>query len=344
MINENDYLKSHRKMNEKEKQNYLEQVTAWTDKTYPELEALADSWIKVPVKDFDEGCRLCSAIMKARPFLKVAQRYEAKRAINIINIYLTEVREASGLSKKETRHSNDKKNYRAVVPDKGMPQEDGTMRRREYVEEEIDGRRPEHLNQYLYMLPDELKKKTLQLPDMYLALAEFRGRLEVLSENPHATDEQRAEFARKSVEQEQKIRALWAEVDAAVERYNGRGVEQTDADYFPNDKRPGEYTRKEIESMTDERRKDFCRKKRIELNKKYIRRTDVKQTDEYKDQLRLRVTELMEWEEALPEKAKELCDSLGIYIKGLNAEPSRTVAERKPESPKKGMKMFSTDD
>lgn len=318
MITEKEFLKSYRIMGEEEKKDYLARVERWTEETFPHLLALAESWEKVPVKDFDEGLRLASALRNARAFIAVAQRYEAARAIRKLNAYLAEVREKSGLSKKAVRKASDKTRYRAVVPEKGVPQEDGTLVRREYVPEEVDRRRPEHLAQYIGILPPELQRRCAAFPDMYLALAEYRGRLEVLSEHPDADREAVAEFARKSVRQEQEIRSLWAEVDAAVAAAYGEESPEEQQDYTQDMKRPGDCTKEEIDAMEDLQRQDFCRKQRIDANKRYVRRKDVKMTDEYRRQLRLRIRELMEWGESVPEKAHEMCAAAGVVISGFN--------------------------
>jgi hypothetical protein len=311
-------------MSETELTAYLTEVDKWTDETYPQLAALADSWVKVPVKDFDEGLRLCSALMKARPFLKEAYRYEARRAINILNLYLQEVRKKSGLAKLSTRPANDTRHFRAVVEEAGTPDENGTVQRRTYEPQEVDGRRPEQLAQYLYMLPECLRTATRTFPELYLELAELRGRLEVLVEHPHATNEQRAAFADAAVRKEQQIREVWTAVDEAVAYYqqNGHPVEEAvkeDGTPAPTEKRAGEYTYEEIEAMPEGQR-NYYRKARIELDKKYLRRKDMKQTDEYLSQVRLRVSELLRWGETLTPKAKELCERLGIDWADMEAK------------------------
>lgn len=323
MIAEKDFLKSYRMMGEEEKKDYLARVERWSEETFPHLLALADSWEKVPVKDFDEGLRLASALRNARGFISVVQRYEAARAVRKLNAYLAEVREKSGLSKKAVRKASDKTRYRAVVPEKGFPQEDGTLVRREYVAEEVEHRRPEHLAQYIGILPPELQRRTAAFPDMYLALAEYRGRLEVLSEHPDADQEAIAEFARKSVRQEQEIRSLWAEVDAAVAAAYGE-TQEAEQDFSQDMKRPGDCTKEEIDAMDDLQRQDFCRKQRIEANKRYVRRKDVKMTDEYRKQMRLRIRELMEWGESIPAKAYEMCTAAGITVSGFNEREGKS--------------------
>lgn len=329
MITEKEYLKDYRTMNEEEKKDYLDRVTRWTDETFPELLALADCWMKVPVKDFDEGCRLVSAIVRAKDFLRDVQRYEARRALTKMNLFLKDVRQKSGLAKKATRGPVGTVRYKAIVPDDGAPDEEGNMTARQYEEQEVDGRRPKEFALYKEKLPKSLREKgEKELSGMYLELAEYRGTLEVMAENPNVSDEARADMAQKAIASEQKIRAFWTNVDAAL---NGTYTE-TDATTADSMKRPGDFTRAEIEAMKDVRQQEVCRKARVDGNKKYINRSDVKITEEYKEQLRLRIEELMEWGENLPKKTAEVATAAGIFIPGVNAPVASVQTEAKPAS------------
>lgn len=329
MITEKEYLKDYRTMNEEEKKDYLDRVTRWTDETFPELLALADCWMKVPVKDFDEGCRLVSAIVRAKDFLRDVQRYEARRALTKMNLFLKDVRQKSGLAKKATRGPVGTVRYKAIVPDDGAPDEEGNMTARQYEEQEVDGRRPKEFALYKEKLPKSLREKgEKELSGMYLELAEYRGTLEVMAENPNVSDEARADMAQKAIASEQKIRAFWTNVDAAL---NGTYTE-TDATTADSMKRPGDFTRAEIEAMKDVRQQEVCRKARVDGNKKYINRSDVKITEEYKEQLRLRIEELMEWGENLPKKTAEVATAAGIFVPGVNAPIASEQAGTKSAS------------
>lgn len=332
MITEKEYLKDYRTMNEEEKKDYLDRVTRWTDETFPELLALADCWMKVPVKDFDEGCRLVSAIVRAKDFLRDVQRYEARRALTKMNLFLKDVRQKSGLAKKATRGPVGTVRYKAIVPDDGAPDEEGNMTSRQYEEQEVDGRRPKEFALYKEKLPKSLREKgEKELSGMYLELAEYRGTLEVMAENPNVSDEARADMAQKAIASEQKIRAFWTNVDAAL---NGTYTEP-ETSTADSMKRPGDFTRTEIEAMKDVRQQEVCRKARVDGNKKYINRSDVKITEEYKEQLRLRIEELMEWGENLPKKTAEVATAAGIFIPGVNSPVASEQVGTKSDSTEK---------
>lgn len=316
-----------------EKKEYYVRVNRWTSETFPELLALAECWEKVPVKDFDEGCILVSAIINARPFLNDVQRYSAKVAIKKLNLYLEKVRRESGLAKRATRGPVGVEKFRAIVPEEPLPDENGDPQPvKQYVEQVVDNRRPKDFVLYKDKLPKALQQKGEKwLKDAYLELADYRGRLEVMAESPQVSDEARKDMADKVLATEQQIRAFWAEVDAA---YNGEVSPLSDADngeYLSGMKRPGDFTREEIEAMTDEKQQEICRKARIDGNKKYINRNDVKITDEYREQLSLRIRELMAWGENLPRKTAEVATGAGVFIEGVNKENKQEISENKKE-------------
>lgn len=317
-------------MNESEKKDYIERVKRWSDETFPALMALADSWEKVPVKDFDEGLKLASALMNARSYISVANQYSAKRSLEKLNGYIREIRQKTGLAKMSGRPANDKTHYRAIVLEAGAPQEDGTLKYREYKPQEVDGRRPEHLYEYIDQLPAELQKKVSKFDDMYLALAEYRGRLEVLAENPNANKESMAELAEKVLKQELEIRALWSEVDEAYAVANGGEPKDVLIDYSQELKRPGEYTKEEIEAMVNPNQREACKRQRIEGNKKYVRRPDIAITDDYKAQLALRIKELIDWGENVPKRAYDNCENAGVVVPGFN-DSHQSVVSSEPE-------------
>lgn len=333
MITSKQYLKDLKSMNEMEKKGYYVRVNKWTSETFPELLALAECWEKVPVKDFDEGCLLVSAIINARPFLNDVQRYSAKVAIKKLNLYLEKVRRESGLAKRATRGPVGVEKFRAIVPEEPLPDENGDPQPvKQYVEQEVDNRRPKDFVLYKDKLPKALQQKGEKwLKDAYLELADYRGRLEVMTETPQVSDEARKDMADEVLAAEQQIRAFWAEVDAA---YNGEVSPSSDAyngEYLSGMKRPGDFTREEIEAMTDEKQQEICRKARIDGNKKYINRNDVKITDEYREQLSLRIRELMAWGENLPRKTAEVATGAGVFIEGVNKEDKQEISENKQE-------------
>jgi hypothetical protein len=82
-------------------------------------------------------------------------------------------------------------------------------------------------------------------------------------------------------------------------------------------KRAGEYTKAEIDAMAPGKTKDDITAARIDADKRYLRR-DVKVTEEYKQQLELRIKELVEWGVEIGDKGKMKRTEAGIIVPGVN--------------------------
>ena len=82
-------------------------------------------------------------------------------------------------------------------------------------------------------------------------------------------------------------------------------------------KRAGEYTKAEIDAMAPGKMKEDLTAARIDADKRYLRR-DRPVTDEYKQQLELRIKELMEWGVEIGDKGKQKLTEAGIIVPGVN--------------------------
>ena len=88
--------------------------------------------------------------------------------------------------------------------------------------------------------------------------------------------------------------------------------------------------------MPEGQMKDECTAARKETNKKYLRRVLKTINDEYKQQLRLRVSELQEWGEEITDRMKDTLNEVGVIIEGVNdvVEPTPiiTVVDKPEDS------------
>lgn len=317
-------MKSIRLMSDTEKLEYLARVEKWTDETYPMLAALTDSWTESEWKDYDEGMELVTALQHARDFVSNAYRYEIKRSIQKINLLLTEVRKKTELSHMKARPSNDKRHYVAQIPASRRTDENGVpVAKKETVKNDVSGRRPEHLSQYIDLIGEELKLEASQLPGWYEQLAHWRGRAEYLADDPRATQDMLKNVAATVVKIEQRILNFWERVDMAYNKATGKNVDDAvvnalkkEADELSKEetKQDGEYTKEEIDTMEDGEMKERCRRARIEANKKFVRRTDIKMNEERKAQISLRMQELVDWGQRITPKAIRFANENGILL------------------------------
>lgn len=325
MITKKEFMKDYKQMTSAEQNDYIERVEKWNDETFPQLMAQVTSWMNVPVKEFNEGLKLVSAINRARPFVVAHRSYKSVEVVlNKMHALLNEVREKSGLKQLRTIPVNDKRKWFAATEVKSAPDENGVVTVKKYEEPEVDGRRPQHVSEYVHLLPKSLQQEAMNLKQMHMELAMYRGEAEELSKDAHATKEQIAEKARKAVDTEQRIRLLYATIDAAYKKATNQKLNEDEEALLMQEeeqpatfKRAGEYTKAEIDAMAPGKTKDDITAARIDADKRYLRR-DVKVTDEYKQQLELRIKELVEWGVEIGDKGKMKLTEAGIIVPGVN--------------------------
>lgn len=343
MITKKEFMKDYKQMTSAEQKDYIERVEKWNDETFPQLMAQVTSWMNVPVKEFNEGLKLVSAINRARPFVVAHRSYKSVEVVlNKIHALLNEVREKSGLKQLRTIPVNDKRKWFAATEVKSAPDENGVVTVKKYEEPEVDGRRPQHVSEYVHLLPKSLQQEAMNLKQMHMELAMYRGEAEELSKDAHATKEQIAEKARKAVDTEQRIRLLYATIDAAYKKATNQKLNEDEEALLMQEeeqpatfKRAGEYTKAEIDAMAPGKTKDDITAARIDADKRYLRR-DVKVTDEYKQQLELRIKELVEWGVEIGDKGKMKLTEAGIIVPGVNddlfgSEVNVAKEEKAPE-------------
>lgn len=326
MITKEQYLKPYNTMTDTEKEEYNLLVIRWTDENLPRLFAIADAWTDAIVKDFDEGCIIASAFSKSHGFISACMRYEVARRKKILGDFLCQVRQKTALAKMATRPANDSKRYLAILPTaKKIDEEGNVIPKKPFEMPAVDGRRPEHLSQYLHLLSPELQKQAKDVENWYLQLASHKERALLLTNDSRATKEDIKHEAQETVRIERIILNFWDRVDLEWQRATGKTIDDSEMHALESEaaqlnkqvsKSAGEYTKEEIDAMDDEEQQENCKNARIEANKKYLRRRDVQMTDERKEQMQLRATELQAWGIEITNNVKELLYSHGIVVVG----------------------------
>lgn len=334
MITPNDYLKSFKRMTDKEQLEYLARVEKWTEQTYPRLAALDDSWKEADVKDFDEGLKLASAFQRAHQFISQSQRYDAKKRLEKLNSLLHEVRIKSGMAWVRTRPMNDPKRYTAVIPAEPKFDEDGVaIPRQPYQAPEVEGRRPEHFKQYKNLLPADLQKEGDEIAQKYDMLAHWRQRAEFLALDPRANKALISNAAKKAVRMEAQILNFWNRVDVAYAKATGKPVNEAEVKELNEEaeklnKEPKvEMVKADIDAMEEGEEKENAKRARVEANKKYLRRNDSQMTEERKAQIVTRMTELLEWGIEPSTRAIDTCEKYDIVVPLLEARKAVLVKE-----------------
>ena len=201
---------------------------------------------------------------------------------------------------------------------------------------EVSDRRPEHISQYIHLLPENLRNESKDIAGLYDQLAHWRSRAEYLALDPRADRHMVSRAAKNTVKYESMILNFWQRVDLEYAKaVKGKEEAELMAELAreaemlakPEVKSAGEYTKAEIDAMEDEEMAENCKKARIEANKKYLRRDDTQMNDERKAQMQLRASELLEWGLQLSMKAIALFEKYGVDIPQVEAKQEEKVEE-----------------
>ena len=201
---------------------------------------------------------------------------------------------------------------------------------------EVSDRRPEHISQYIHLLPENLRNEAKDIAGLYDQLAHWRSRAEYLALDPRADRYMVSRAAKNTVKYESMILNFWQRVDLEYAKaVKGKEEAELMAELAreaeqlakPEVKSAGEYTKTEIDAMEDEEMAENCKKARIEANKKYLRRDDTQMNDERKAQMQLRASELLEWGLQLSMKAIALFEKYGVDIPQVEAKQEEKVEE-----------------
>lgn len=184
--------------------------------------------------------------------------------------------------------------------------------------------RPRHLHEYIHLLPEDLQQEAMTIRSLYDALSDEAYKVESLVNDPRSTQKDRAFHAAKLCNIDDKIRNLWARIDAAYAEATGDTVSQ-DYKLFletenhrinseTKEKDPCEYTKFDIDHMPEGEERDRIKAARIERNKKFLRKTDRQSSDQHRQNLIDAATELHAWGIAITDSQVECCRSYGYEV------------------------------
>lgn len=316
-------MKSISCMTTDEKLALLDRAEQWAE-AYPSLMASVKSWEDAPVKDMDEGLTLCRALVASQSFLDSARLFEVHGCLTQIKIRIDEIiRIVSPLRPRTDQEIAQGVRFRAYIPKEPEPAEDGSSKRiteEERLameqqdmqqEQESDKWRPQNLKDYIHLLSRQTQLEASQVKERYyMPMREARVRLESLVENPDATTEQRAEAAQRLLRVEDALAKFWQKVDR---EYSSMMGHELPSESVP-EKKLSEFTKEDIDHISDEQEREALKAARIENNKKYLRRKDLPQNEDTRIQLRLRLEEQQAWGIKVTPKQLENVAKYGVTL------------------------------
>lgn len=331
MLKKKNYLPNIGTMTGEQVEQYWTKVRRWNEESYPRLCALCDAWTDTDIKEYDEGLRLVSALRSARDFVGAAYKMDIRQRMKNIHAFIDEIadyirRNADELhivfeassdgvvdvqshSTRRRLNNPEKREIRKFVVRTSRPtvvDEDGNESAPPPAEiPEVDGRRPQHLSQYIGSLPENLQKESRNIDGWYLLLADYHNHLHLLVDDPRSSEADRRYYAEQVALTEQKILNLWHRIDVAWEEVNGRQVDPKVKQSLAHEARnlatsgkvrgDQEFTRQEIEAMDEGDEKERIRKARIQRDKHFIQRCTAASKPKSREKVRIAAQELHDW-------------------------------------------------
>lgn len=363
------------KMTNEQQQEYKEQVErsfAIFDNRLIRLKA----WEHADLKEYHRGAELCAAFQNYLTTANLALRENGRRYVATIHKYLAAIRNKTELVHLREIHANDPRKFIAAVPMARVDENGDEIQAAERTAESyitpFEGRRPEHLSQYIDVLSPELQALVNDpvkgMKQLFLERAYNHEQMAALdAQGASAADV--AEFSAAVCECDDALRELFARIDgewerlsaevkASVVRNGGGAIEfkvvepihatevldangQTLSVAEAEAKSPSEATVKSIaqaeaiakssastmsagassthvvtpeeaaawvpskknelptkliiDAMPEGEARAAWKMKRMESNRKYLRRTDVNMTEQRRAEIQLRRSELEAW-------------------------------------------------
>lgn len=254
---------------------------------WQDLKAQTIAWLDTDIKEYQSGVELLNAWTYSRSLIEPFRVGNPERYIATLTRILRELKDIVHYPKLITKDNADRV-YMAHIPVNATPERPDVQPRPtiEAPTVPVQWNRYQKFESYKDSLPDNLRIEGEENLDTWFT---NRRRLHDLAKNQVANNVNKSVIASTLAQldkQNLQIEGYYSRVDAY---FNPPTDEPVD---LANSVPSGRFTKAQIDAMTDLEFQIACKMKRIEANKKYIRRKDVERNEA---ELQLRQKELLEW-------------------------------------------------
>ena len=229
-IQNNEYLKRVDNMTSAEKDEYMKRVGEWLQEQAPVLVQKTEedgarflnviqcsaSWNDAECQAWMDGVRLLTALAPTTEtwlpdmlYLKAAKRC-IKRMIDLLNGLLDEAKavethHVSDISTDGKHAKGEQEKHAAEEPLKAESQEDSVQ---------TEPVRPKHIDQYVHLLPLKTQERAANVKGLLRDLETAREKMQLLMDDPQASDDARAQWAKTATRLDEKVKSIYKELDA----------------------------------------------------------------------------------------------------------------------------------
>lgn len=360
-IRPSEYLSDIQAMTEGERKNYLKRVGEWladggqrllqmTDRPMAKAQnivQLSTRWPKEDCEEFRNGTLLLTALTKVADTWLPSQLYarSANRAVRqMVTCLQTQqthprplpVMEGSGHTqggKKPMQEINPK--VTQIVAATSAPNVTTPLAHREGQGESLprEGQgeslqgvspvpvRPKHIDQYVHLLPQKTQERAATVKGLLRDLDVAREKMRLLMDDPKASADSRATWSKTATKLDEKVKAIYRELDAEWEKLVSSGRVTVDdlgnAHVMPAAEATGTVAAERntgIPGLRNNDEEEAAKAKRIEYLKKWLRDSRTKASDERRKQWEANCKELLSLGGELTDSIRKAGEVYGVDV------------------------------
>lgn len=362
-IQSSEYLRRVDNMTAAEKDEYINRVGEWLEKQAPlilrkmsedlsrfqNVIQVSALWNDAECAAWNEGARLLSALAAKGDTWLPEMLYvkAARRAIRQMTECLGRAAETGmpAVAQQDTQPSGDQAQQEAR-PEAQQGTQPGAVKTGDPFQGEaghggVDSRhqdgegkeavtavpvRPKHIDQYVHLLPQKTQEKAATVKGLLRDLDVAREKMRLLMDDPKASDDSRAQWAKAATGLDGKVKAIYKELDAEWEKLvkEGRVVVDDLGNARVVDKEPTvtqQDTQQEAkpearpEAQQDTQPSGDEKTKRLEYLKKWLRDTRTKPSDERRELWKKNYDELLSLGGEVTDSIRKAGEYYGVELK-----------------------------
>lgn len=280
-IQVNEYLKRYDNMPAAERQAFASRVGEWLQSAGRALTNRAEDfdarlhsvlsvsvgWNDAECEAFEEGARLLSALSGSADtwlpdlLYKKAVRRSIRQMVKVLSSVVYTASEQRKVKSEESAATDQQPTEKAASQ---------SEKRNEKSEEPAEVKsasvpvttgvpiRPKHIDQYVHLLPKKTQEHAAEVRDLLRQLDDAREKARLLMESPQASPDSRAQWAKRAVQLDNKVRDIYRELDAEWEKLvkSGRVVVDVfgNASIAPDGEPSGTVAQEEKPELTSEQK------------------------------------------------------------------------------------------
>ena len=245
-IQVNEYLKRYDNMSATERQAFASRVGEWLQSAGRALTNRAEDfdarlhsvlsvsvgWNDAECEAFEEGARLLSALSGSADtwlpdlLYKKAVRRSIRQMVKVLSSVVGTASEQRKVKSEESAATDRQPTEKAASQGEkrnAKSEEPAEVKSASVPVTTGVPIRPKHIDQYVHLLPKKTQEHAAEVRDLLRQLDDAREKARLLMESPQASPDSRAQWAKRAVQLDNKVRDIYRELDAEWEKLVKQG-------------------------------------------------------------------------------------------------------------------------